>query len=86
VNRGISYSPAFYKIFDEILVNAADNKVRDKSMSYLKVEINAEKQFISVENDGRGKSKQKKKQQKKMKVNRFIFVNKPSHSDCSIKT
>ena len=27
--RQISYVPALYKIFDEILVNAADNKQRD---------------------------------------------------------
>ena len=28
--RQISYVPALYKIFDEILVNAADNKQRDE--------------------------------------------------------
>jgi DNA topoisomerase-2 len=28
VHRDITYVPGFYKIFDEILVNAADNKVR----------------------------------------------------------
>ena len=27
VNRDITYVPGFYKIVDEILVNAADNKV-----------------------------------------------------------
>jgi DNA topoisomerase-2 len=26
--KNISYVPGFFKIFDEILVNAADNKVR----------------------------------------------------------
>ena len=30
VNREITYTPGLYKIFDEILVNAADNKVRRK--------------------------------------------------------
>ena len=35
----IDYVPGLYKIFDEILVNAADNKVRDASMDMLKVEI-----------------------------------------------
>ena len=30
VHREISYVPGFYKIFDEILVNAADNKVRTR--------------------------------------------------------
>jgi hypothetical protein len=31
--------PGLYKIFDEILVNAADNKVRDPKMDTLKVDI-----------------------------------------------
>lgn len=35
----VSYAPGLYKIFDEILVNAADNKVRDSSMDTLKVDI-----------------------------------------------
>lgn len=29
VNRELTYVPGFFKIVDEILVNAADNKVRD---------------------------------------------------------
>ena len=33
--------PGLYKIFDEILVNAADNKVRDPKMDTLKVDIDA---------------------------------------------
>ncbi|KUI63803.1 DNA topoisomerase 2 [Cytospora mali] len=52
--KKISFVPGFYKIFDEILVNAADNKQRDKSMSYIKVHIDREKGEISVENDGKG--------------------------------
>lgn len=36
----IDYVPGLYKIFDEILVNAADNKVRDPKMDTLKVDIN----------------------------------------------
>ena len=39
VLRDISFTPGLYKIFDEILVNAADNKVRDPSMDMLKVDI-----------------------------------------------
>jgi DNA topoisomerase-2 len=33
------YVPGLYKIFDEILVNAADNKQRDKNMDMMKVGI-----------------------------------------------
>ena len=40
VQRKIRYVPALYKIFDEILVNAADNKQRDPKMSMIKVNIN----------------------------------------------
>ena len=29
VNKQINFVPGLYKIFDEILVNAADNKIRD---------------------------------------------------------
>ena len=35
--RTITYVPGLYKIFDEILVNAADNKQRDSSMNLIKV-------------------------------------------------
>ena len=31
--RDITFVPGFYKIFDEILVNAADNKQRDQSIN-----------------------------------------------------
>ena len=41
VQEDIEYVPGLYKIFDEILVNAADNKVRDASMDSLTVNINA---------------------------------------------
>jgi len=39
VNREITYVPGLYKIFDEILVNAADNKQRDSKMSMIKINI-----------------------------------------------
>lgn len=37
--REIRYVPGLYKIFDEILVNAADNKQRDPKMNTIKVVI-----------------------------------------------
>ncbi|KAL7421894.1 DNA topoisomerase 2 [Cryptotrichosporon argae] len=54
VNRTITYVPGFFKIFDEILVNAADNKTNDATMDTLKVTIDREKNQISVHNNGRG--------------------------------
>ncbi|UPK97222.1 hypothetical protein LCI18_008157 [Fusarium solani-melongenae] len=50
----ISFVPGLYKIFDEILVNAADNKQRDKSMTYMKINIDRATGVISVENNGKG--------------------------------
>ena len=45
--------PGLYKIFDEILVNAADNKQRDGSgMSGLQVVIDARAGTVSVWNNG----------------------------------
>eukprot|EP00095_Tigriopus_kingsejongensis_P003419 maker-scaffold1323_size47899-snap-gene-0.11 protein:Tk03419 transcript:maker-scaffold1323_size47899-snap-gene-0.11-mRNA-1 annotation:"hypothetical protein DAPPUDRAFT_329527" len=54
VNKEITYVPGLYKIFDEILVNAADNKQRDKNMDTIKIDINREKNEIRVFNNGRG--------------------------------
>jgi DNA topoisomerase-2 len=52
--REVSFVPGLYKIFDEILVNAADNKQRDKNMDEIKVTVDREKGEISVWNNGRG--------------------------------
>jgi CRISPR/Cas system CSM-associated protein Csm2 small subunit len=52
--RKVSYVPGLYKIFDEILVNAADNKQRDASMSEIRVEIDREANRVSVMNNGKG--------------------------------
>lgn len=52
--RDVTIVPGLYKIFDEILVNAADNKIRDPSMNTLEVNINVEENKISVYNNGKG--------------------------------
>jgi len=52
--RDVSYVPGLYKIFDEILVNAADNKQRDKNMNEIKVWVDREHGEIAVRNNGRG--------------------------------
>ena len=54
VQREITYTPGFYKIFDEIIVNAADNKQRDPNMDRMEVDINAKRGIISVMNNGKG--------------------------------
>ena len=52
--RELSFVPGIFKIFDEILVNAADNKQNDKNMDEVRVTIDREKGEISVWNNGRG--------------------------------
>lgn len=52
--RQITMVPGLYKIFDEILVNAADNKIRDPKMDVLKVTIDRAKNEVSVFNNGKG--------------------------------
>ena len=52
--REVNYVPGLFKIFDEILVNAADNYQRDQNMKYIKVDINPEKNLIKIKNGGEG--------------------------------
>ncbi|ODV94073.1 hypothetical protein PACTADRAFT_50962 [Pachysolen tannophilus NRRL Y-2460] len=52
--KTVSIVPGLFKIFDEILVNAADNKIRDASMKRIDVTIDPEKNLIEVKNDGKG--------------------------------
>lgn len=54
VCKTITFVPGLYKIFDEILVNAADNKQRDPKMNAIKIEINVEDNVISIWNNGKG--------------------------------
>jgi len=52
--KKVEYVPALFKIFDEILVNAADNRIRCPSQDMLAVEINTAKGWVSVMNNGKG--------------------------------
>eukprot|EP00892_Ulva_mutabilis_P007081 jgi/Ulvmu1/4745/UM020_0029.1 len=54
VSKPVSFVPGLYKIFDEILVNAADNKVRDPTMDTLRVDIDEATGAIKVWNNGSG--------------------------------
>lgn len=38
-HKEVTYPPGLLKIFDEILVNAADNKARDPGMDRLEVTV-----------------------------------------------
>lgn len=48
----IKYIPGLYKIFDEILVNARDQRIRDPTCDEIKVSIDSETGTICVWNNG----------------------------------
>lgn len=52
--KQITYVPGLYKIYDEILVNARDQAIREPTCKTIKVTINQELGEISVYNDGPG--------------------------------
>lgn len=52
--RNISYVPGFFKIFDEVLVNATDHRQRDPSVKNIKVSFGFGFSTISIFNDGNG--------------------------------
>lgn len=54
IKKEITFVPGLYKIFDEILVNAADNKQRDQNMSCVRINIDQEKNCIKIFNNGKG--------------------------------
>lgn len=51
-SKDVTYTPGFYKMFDEIIVNAADNKQRDPNMDRMEVMVDQESNTISVMNNG----------------------------------
>ena len=41
VQREITFTPGLFKIFDEIVVNASDNKQRDSKMDKMEIVVDA---------------------------------------------
>lgn len=54
IKKDITFVPGLYKIYDEILVNARDHSIRDKTCKNIKVNIDKENGSIAVYNDGKG--------------------------------
>ena len=52
IKKEITYTPGFFKIFDEILVNARDAAVTDPTCNEIKIEYNKTEGYISVYNNG----------------------------------
>ena len=77
--KEITYVPGLYKIFDEILVNASDNKQRDEKMDKLEVTIDQGTNTISVKNNGKGIPIEMHKKEKIWvpEVSFFLFLSIP---------
>ncbi|EIM79831.1 uncharacterized protein STEHIDRAFT_116303 [Stereum hirsutum FP-91666 SS1] len=54
VVRDVKYVPGFIKIVDEILFNAANNKINDPNGNVIKIEFDVPNSSISLYNNGRG--------------------------------
>lgn len=54
IKKFVSYTPAFLKIFDEVLTNATDHAARDSTVTTIKVDFDEKTGEISVWNNGNG--------------------------------
>ena len=54
IKKLISFVPGFYKIVDELFVNARDHTDRDKTCNLIKIFINKKEGTITVWNNGNG--------------------------------
>lgn len=54
VKKTVEYTPAFLKIFDEVLTNATDHAARDSTVDKIKVDLDRELGQITVMNTGQG--------------------------------
>ena len=46
IKKKINWSPALYKIFDEVIVNAYDQSIRDDALKHIKEKITKKEYFI----------------------------------------
>ena len=54
VNKCIGFVPAFYKLFDELLVNMRDNAIRHSKCDLLKIDIDQKEGKLTFWNNGSG--------------------------------
>ncbi|EFX75209.1 hypothetical protein DAPPUDRAFT_323396 [Daphnia pulex] len=80
--RQVTYVPGLYQIFDELLVNAADNKIKDMSMDTIRVDIDLKSNIIKIFYNGEG-IPVVEKEEAKMYVPSLIFCSlQPSFNIC----
>lgn len=54
VKKKISYLPGLYKLYDEVIVNAADRIVNDATCNKIEITIDKDSGLITVKNNGMG--------------------------------
>lgn len=52
IKSDIKFIPGLYKIFDEIIVNARDHSINDKTCNQINIEVNVEDGYFCVYNNG----------------------------------
>ena len=82
--KNITFVPGFFKIFDEILVNARDHQIRDNKCNTIKVSLNVSDGSISVYNNGEGIPVVKHNEHK-IYIPELIFGNLLTSSDYDTK-
>jgi DNA topoisomerase-2 len=74
VYRKIAMVPGLFKLFDEILVNAADNKQRDtKEHAMTRLDVTIAKNSVTVKNNGYGISVRKHEDYPELRIPELIF-------------
>lgn len=54
IKKMITYVPGFYKIIDELIVNARDHQVRDPTCTWIKMYFNQKDGSVTIWNNGSG--------------------------------
>lgn len=71
--RDISFIPGLYKIFDEIIVNARDHSINDKTCNQIDIEVNIDDGYFSVFNNGDNGIPVKEHEKHKILIPSMIF-------------
>ena len=71
--RDISFIPGLYKIFDEIVVNARDHSINDKTCNQIDIEVNVEEGYFSIYNNGDNGIPVKEHEKHKVLIPSMIF-------------
>ncbi|AYV75735.1 MAG: DNA gyrase/topoisomerase IV [Terrestrivirus sp.] len=84
IKQDITFTPGLYKIFDELLVNIRDHKVRDPTCKNMEVTLDKELGILTLWNDGNGVPVEIHKEEK-LYVPELIFGHLLTSSNYEVK-